>query len=156
MYSSKNNARHLATLGPLGYSKAPGTVGSAVALLLVYITHRLIADFFVYTLFILASSCISLFIINKARTQFNVHDAPQIILDEVLGCLFCFYGLTINLKILIVGFLLFRFFDITKCFGIRRLEKLPGAWGIISDDIACGVLTNGLLRCLLLLDILKV
>ena len=39
----------------------------------------------------------------------------------------------------IVGFVLFRFFDILKPWPIRKLEKLPGAWGILADDLMAGV-----------------
>jgi phosphatidylglycerophosphatase A len=45
----------------------------------------------------------------------------------------------LNWKFLLAGFLLFRFFDITKPFPCRRLEKLPGGWGIMADDWMAGV-----------------
>ena len=45
----------------------------------------------------------------------------------------------LNWKFLLAGFLLFRFFDIVKPFPCRRLEKLPGGWGIMADDWAAGV-----------------
>ncbi len=148
-------AKQIATLGPLGYAPAPGTVGSAVTLLLVYSSHRFMPELFFYTLFIIAISGIAFYVIAAARTEFSTPDPKQIILDEVIGCLFCFYGLNIDWYVLLWGFLLFRFFDITKCLGIGYLEKLPGAWGVLADDIACGLITNGLLRCIALLGMLK-
>jgi phosphatidylglycerophosphatase A len=42
--------------------------------------------------------------------------------------------------IFIAGFLLFRLFDIAKPFGIRKLEDLPGGWGIMFDDVAAALL----------------
>ena len=45
----------------------------------------------------------------------------------------------LNWKFLLAGFLLFRIFDITKPFPCRRLEKLPGGWGIMADDWMAGV-----------------
>jgi len=45
----------------------------------------------------------------------------------------------LNWKFLLAGFLLFRIFDIAKPFPCRRLEKLPGGWGIMADDWMAGV-----------------
>lgn len=51
--------------------------------------------------------------------------------------------------VLTVGFLLHRLFDISKPWPIRELEKLPGGWGIMTDDIAAGVLAGAILRGLI-------
>jgi phosphatidylglycerophosphatase A len=51
-----------------------------------------------------------------------------------------------NWKYLLLGILLFRLFDIWKPFPIRRLEKLPGGWGIMADDWLAGVYAAILLR----------
>ena len=52
----------------------------------------------------------------------------------------------LNWKYLLAGFVLFRVFDIWKPFPIRRLEKLPGGWGIMADDWMAGVYAAILLR----------
>lgn len=52
----------------------------------------------------------------------------------------------VNWKYLLLGFILFRIFDIWKPFPIRRLEKLPGGWGIMADDWLAGVYAAILLR----------
>jgi phosphatidylglycerophosphatase A len=58
-----------------------------------------------------------------------------------------FFALSlINWKYLLLGILLFRLFDIWKPFPIRRLEKLPGGWGIMADDWLAGVYAAILLR----------
>ena len=44
------------------------------------------------------------------------------------------------------GFVLFRFFDITKWFGIQRAEHLVGAWGVLIDDVLAGLLANVILQ----------
>ena len=43
---------------------------------------------------------------------------------------------------LLVAFLLFRLFDIGKWFPMKQLERLPGGWGIVADDVAAGVLAR--------------
>jgi phosphatidylglycerophosphatase A len=60
----------------------------------------------------------------------------------------------LNWKYLLAGFVLFRIFDIWKPFPIRRLERLPGGWGIMADDWLAGVYAAILLKVALLLGVL--
>jgi phosphatidylglycerophosphatase A len=48
--------------------------------------------------------------------------------------------------VFIAGFLLFRLFDIAKPLGIRKLENLPGGWGIVADDVAAALATCAVLH----------
>jgi phosphatidylglycerophosphatase A len=66
---------------------------------------------------------------------------PMVLLRPEDAATFALYsGMSIlNWKFLLAGFLLFRLFDITKPFPCRRLEKLPGGWGIMADDWMAGV-----------------
>src|SRR5258708_13435083 len=58
-----------------------------------------------------------------------------------------FFALSlVNWKYLLLGFILFRVFDIWKPLPIRRLEKLPGGWGIMADDWMAGIYAAILLR----------
>jgi phosphatidylglycerophosphatase A len=58
-----------------------------------------------------------------------------------------FFALSlVNWKYLLLGFILFRIFDIWKPFPLRRLEQLPGGWGIMADDWMAGVYAAILLR----------
>lgn len=59
----------------------------------------------------------------------------------------------LNWKYLLAGFILFRVFDIWKPYPVRRLEKLPGGWGIMADDWMAGVYAAILLRILILLGV---
>ena len=67
--------------------------------------------------------------------------APMLFLRPEDAATFAlFSGMSIlNWKFLLAGFVLFRLFDITKPFPCRRLEKLPGGWGIMADDWMAGV-----------------
>jgi phosphatidylglycerophosphatase A len=66
---------------------------------------------------------------------------PMVFLRPEDATAFALYsGMSIlNWKFLLAGFLLFRLFDITKPFPCRRLETLPGGWGIMADDWMAGV-----------------
>jgi len=67
--------------------------------------------------------------------------APATFLNPVEAQIFALYtGMSLlNWKYLLAGFVLFRLFDISKPFPCRRLEKLPGGWGIMADDWMAGV-----------------
>ncbi len=66
---------------------------------------------------------------------------PMVLLRPEDAAMFALYsGMSIlNWKFLLAGFLLFRLFDIAKPFPCRRLEKLPGGWGIMADDWMAGL-----------------
>ena len=46
---------------------------------------------------------------------------------------------------LLLSFLLFRFFDITKLYPVNKAEKIPGAIGVLADDIVAGLMTAGII-----------
>ncbi len=140
-------AKYIATLGPIGYLPAPGTMGTLVTLPLVYCLSILSLE--IQFLAIVSLSIISFFIIRQALTFFKVLDPSHIILDEVIGCLITFIGITCNWTSVFAGFLLFRMFDILKPFGIKRVEKFRGAWGVLLDDCVAGLFANILLLCLM-------
>jgi phosphatidylglycerophosphatase A len=66
-------------------------------------------------------------------------DPRYIVIDEACGMMVALMGLPLNWMTLVAGFLLFRLFDIVKPFPIRRLERLPGYWGILFDDLGAGL-----------------
>ena len=140
--------KFIATLGLVGYLPAPGTMGTLVTLPLVYLLSSLfILD---QCILILLFTCVSYFIIKNALPYFSSSDPSHIILDEVIGCLITFIGINFYWQSLLAGFLLFRLFDIVKPFGIKRVEKISGAWGVLLDDCSAGLLANIVLYILVL------
>ncbi len=77
-------------------------------------------------------------------------DPRLVVCDEVAGMLVTYLGVSCGPLGWAAGFFWFRFFDIVKPLGVRRLERLPGGWGIMADDLAAGVLANLALRLTLL------
>jgi len=61
--------------------------------------------------------------------------------------------LPVNLKYVLCGLVLFRFFDIVKPLFIRKMEALPSGWGIMFDDILAGIYTNILLQAVVWLKL---
>ncbi len=77
------------------------------------------------------------------------HDPGRVVIDEIVGMLATLAFLLPSKKALLAGFLLFRLFDIVKPFPIRAIEKLPGGWGIMMDDVMAGVYALVVLRAVL-------
>ncbi len=72
-------------------------------------------------------------------------DSKKVVIDEVAGMLVTLLFIPPEIKYLVTGLLLFRFFDIAKPLFIRRLEKLPGGWGVMADDVLAGIYAHILL-----------
>jgi phosphatidylglycerophosphatase A len=136
----------IATLGPIGYLPAPGTMGTIAALPLAYGISCMSTPWQLVIITLLF--CISYFVIGGALKYFRNFDPSQIILDEVIGTLVTFCGMTYSPFACIIGFVLFRLLDIFKPFGIHHLEKIPGSFGILIDDVAAGLLAHLILRLL--------
>jgi phosphatidylglycerophosphatase A len=128
---------------------APGTMGTLGAIPLV-ILFAYAGDLF-QPLLIIIFAIISVWAAGSRSKRLNREDPPQVVIDEVAGFLVTFCFLPLTWKNLILGFILFRLFDIIKPFPIRRLEKLKGGLGIVMDDLAAGIYSNLCLRLVLFL-----
>jgi phosphatidylglycerophosphatase A len=139
----------LARLGPIGAKlPAPGTWGSAAGIAWVWAAFWWPALGPGCTLaLILASSYAAVAICGEAELRLGKSDPGEVILDEFVAMPLCFLGASRLLAIaptwavLLAGFAVFRFFDIAKPLGIRRLQALPGGWGVVIDDLAAALAT---------------
>ncbi|HBR70766.1 TPA: phosphatidylglycerophosphatase A [Candidatus Dependentiae bacterium] len=130
-----------ATLGPIGYLPASGSVATGCAFLMLWAASCVgLTSFYLFHSIVLIVG-LSVFIIHAALKYFSHYDPPEIVLDEVIGYFFAASIFPLKVPWLIVVALIFRFFDILKPFGIRRLENLEGAAGIILDDLLAAFYT---------------
>lgn len=142
-------AVRIATQGLVGFGQAPGTVATLLVIPLVYFLGGLSLSFFSYLCISILLLCAGTVIVHKALPSFNEADPSAIVLDEMVCFLFVFMGIPISAMSLIIGFGLFRFFDIVKPFGITYCERLPGAWGVIADDFVAALMSNAVLHILM-------
>lgn len=150
-----NFLKKIVTLGPIGYVKASGTIASAVSLPWIVIIFNLKLTLVQSSIIIIGITLCSLLFINAVMPLFAYEDSPHIVIDEVVGMFYTFWGLKLNLSTLFMGFVFFRLFDITKILGIRYVEKnIPNPIAIIIDDIVAGLLANSLVRILCNMKIL--
>ena len=133
----------------IGYFKfSPGSIGSLISILILFpffwleiFSYKLLIFFFIFT-FIL-----SIYFINLYSKQNSSHDAKEIIIDEFAGIylIFLFYDyvfLINNYITLILIFILFRFFDITKFFPANIIDKkIKNPFGVMLDDIIAAIYT---------------
>ena len=134
----KRLAVWLATSGGLGYSPfAPGTVGSAAGLLIYFLTAHwsLLAQVALAAGVTLAGVWAS----SLAAQHFDRSDPSQVVIDEVAGQLVTLLGTGVGWTGALVGFVLFRIFDIIKPWPANRLESLHGGVGIMADDIMAAI-----------------
>ena len=136
----------LATGGLIGFSPvAPGTVGSLAALPLCLLVSCM--DVGYASLAVLSLILFSIWIAHAAEKIESQKDPKQVVIDEICGMTIALFALPFTPYFIIVGFALFRVFDILKPFPISWVDKkIPGGLGIILDDVIAGIFANGLLR----------
>jgi phosphatidylglycerophosphatase A len=145
---------NLATLFGAGKVRwAPGTVGAAIGVLW-YVTVFASSSGVFLLLFLLASLYFAAGICGEAALRLGKKDPGEVILDEAVVMPICFLGLDPWIHggyawaIIPLGFGLFRLFDITKPWLIRRLERMEGGWGILMDDVGAAAVTCVILHLL--------
>lgn len=119
--------------------KAPGTFGSLAAIpLLLLMSHM---PFWAYGAITLVSMIAGIWICQKAADDLQTHDHPAIVWDEIAGMFITFIAVPLTPLNLLIGFVLFRIFDIAKPWPIRWADKkVHGGLGIMLDDILAGVI----------------
>ncbi|MDP0501930.1 MAG: phosphatidylglycerophosphatase A [Verrucomicrobiota bacterium JB022] len=134
------------TLGKLGHLRpGPGTWGSAVGVL-VYTVLFYPLPFPLQILLLAPFLIFCLLWCEEGERRLGHKDPSELILDEVAGQQLAFFGLGSIIHAsnypwayFLAGFALFRFFDILKPLGIKRLQNFPGGMGVLVDDLVAGL-----------------
>ena len=138
----------IATCGYLGYVPvAPGTFGSAAGLV-VFAAVRWSGSPALELAVIILLFAVGVWSANAAERHFGGVDPAPVILDEVVGMLITLAFLPVNITGAVVGFLLFRLFDVVKPWPANRLEAVRGGLGVMADDAMAGVYGNVAMRLL--------
>lgn len=138
----------LATGAGSGYLPwMPGTAGSLVGILLYYSLRSMPRG--PYLAFVVAFFFLAVWASGLAEVIFGSKDPQRIVIDEVVGMLVTLALLPFSWRTVLVGFVLFRLFDIWKPFPARLLQdRLPGGWGVVGDDVMAGIYANIVLQAL--------
>ena len=144
-----------ATLGPVGRARrAPGTWGSlaglAYQLVFFHSLSSTVVGHVIGGVLILLGLWFATAICAEAEFRLGKRDPGEVVLDEFVAMPLCFLGWPAMLVdpitrwpivVFLAGFACFRFFDILKPLGIRRLQDLPGGLGVVADDVAAALAT---------------
>ncbi|MDO7742301.1 MAG: phosphatidylglycerophosphatase A [Pedobacter sp.] len=130
----------------IGYiGKGAGTAAAVATCVVWYYAH---ADGFNFMPAVIATILITALGIwsgNVVETIWG-KDHNRVVIDEVAGMCITLLWIPVTPLNILLGLILFRFFDIVKPLFIRKLEDLPGGWGVMFDDILAGVYANILLQ----------
>lgn len=137
-------SKFLATGFYTGYSPiAPGTAGSALALIIYWLSPKPTLPVFLGIILILFF--VGVWSATKVEEEYG-RDASVINIDEMVGMGITLVAIEKTGWVILLGFVFFRFFDIIKLFPINNLQKLPKGWGVMLDDVVAGIYANILLR----------
>jgi phosphatidylglycerophosphatase A len=133
----------------------PGTIGTLVAIpFSLALNHLANFSLALAGVTLVAAVFCAIWLASKASEILRQKDPGVIVIDEIAGFLLANFAAPNRSSVLLAGFMLFRFFDITKIFPASRLEKLPGGAGIVLDDIMAGVYTLAIVQLLVAWQIL--
>jgi phosphatidylglycerophosphatase A len=120
-------------------NKAPGTFGTLAAIPLV-IFLSIYTPLYGYLALCILFSFAGIWICGHTAKDMQVHDDSSIVWDEVVGMMITMIAVPLNWQNLLVGFILFRIFDIAKPWPISYLDKhVHGGFGIMADDVLAGI-----------------
>ncbi|NQZ26817.1 MAG: phosphatidylglycerophosphatase A [Colwellia sp.] len=118
--------------------KAPGTFGTLAAVPLFLLMSGLTP--LTYGLVVLVVCLAGIYICGKAASDVGVHDHGAIVWDEFAGFFITMFMVPVSWQSVLVGFVLFRIFDIAKPWPISIADKkLTGGFGIMFDDVLAGL-----------------
>lgn len=138
----------ISTVFFIGYLPlVPGTFGSIAAVGLFYLLKP--AGLAIYFLSIFLIMFLGLLTTGKTEKLLNKKDPSCIVIDEVMGMLIALSFMPADLKITILGFIIFRILDMFKPYPAIRLQNLHGAIGVMGDDLVAGIYTNIVLQVIL-------
>lgn len=117
----------------------PGTFGSLAAIPLLLFCMGLTTPSFIAVTLI--ASVVGIYLCGKTADDMQVHDHGSIVWDEIAGMFVTFLFLPLTASTLVLGFVLFRLFDILKPWPIGVIDKrLHGGTGIMLDDLLAGAM----------------
>lgn len=141
-------ANALATALGLGYvPHVPGTFASLVTAAAVALLHRASDSAMPQLVAVLVLLLpVSIWASASVARREARSDPSRVVIDEVVGQIFCLLWVPFSWTFLVLGFVAFRVFDILKPYPIKQVERLRGGIGIVCDDLIAGLYAGLLLR----------
>ena len=130
--------------------KAPGTFGTLAAVpLFMLLSYLSLSEYLFVVIF---ASVVGIYFCGQTAKDLGVHDHPGIVWDEFVGFWITMIAVPVSWWSIVLGFALFRLFDIWKPWPIKWVDKhVDGGFGIMFDDVLAGLLALGSLHLLIYL-----
>jgi len=148
--------RLISTCLGIGYTpKGGGTIAAAVCCIAWYFAWAGGNAFFFTTGWLQVLVTIVLFLVGvytagKVEPEWG-KDSYRVVIDEVAGMALTLCFVPVKGLYVGVGLVFFRFFDIVKPLGIKKMENIRGGWGVMLDDMLAGLYANLLLQIVVLI-----
>lgn len=142
----------IASIFGIGYiRKGGGTVAAAFAVLVWWLLFRhQETQYPLQVLVTVLVTALGIWAGNKVEKDWG-KDSYRVVIDEVAGMFISVLFVPPDWKWLLIGLVLFRFFDIAKPLYIRRMEAFKGGWGVMLDDVLAGIYANIILQAIILI-----
>jgi phosphatidylglycerophosphatase A len=126
----------------IGFLPLPGTMASLITIIIYYLFYNYLNTIF-FIFFIILVLFYSFYFLNKTLNQsFSSSDPKEIVVDELIGQSIPLLICENNFFLIMLSFLLFRLFDISKPWPASYFDlKIKNATGVIMDDIIAGIYT---------------
>ncbi len=129
-----------------GYAPiAPGTFGSLLGVILVYLLNSILLRFGIEGNIFIVSNMVIVFILYfigvwsvKKVHRIWKHDDGRIVIDEIVGVWLGLIFIPVEVKYYFLAFVVFRFFDILKPFGVKKIDNIRGDSSVMLDDVLAG------------------
>lgn len=139
----------------IGYiGKGAGTIAAVFTCLIWYFFQSgYFNDYYFSAFFTLIITGLGIWSADQVEQLWG-KDSNKVVIDEVAGMCITLLFIPISIKVIIIGLILFRFFDIVKPFFIRKMESLKGGWGVMADDVLAGIYANIVLQAIVFFNLL--
>ena len=125
---------------------APGTMGALLGTIVTFAFNYGLLQLEMNKIVVLGANVVSTIIITfigvwaiKYVHTIWDHDDGRIVIDEIVGVAITLLALPLDWKYYVIGFVVFRFFDILKPLGIKKIDLMDGNWSVMLDDVLAGM-----------------
>ena len=142
----------IASVAGVGYVKGGGTFASIIYCIVWFLLPAGYSQSFWQLAITFIIIAVGVWSADKVDAIWG-KDSSRVVIDEVAGMAITLLFVPVNIIFLLTGLILFRFFDIVKPLGIRRMEKLSKGWGVMADDILAGIYSLVVMQLIILFQL---
>lgn len=142
----------IASVAGVGYVKGGGTFASIIYCIVWFLLPAGYSQSFWQLAITFIIIAVGVWSADKVDAIWG-KDSSRVVIDEVAGMAITLLFVPVNINFLLTGLILFRFFDIVKPLGIRRMEKLSKGWGVMADDILAGIYSLVVMQLIILFQL---